>query len=63
MKIRTLFIILLLILLNSFSHAIAGKDIYKYVDKDGNIVMSFDTKGMYRGYIKSDGETAIEIYK
>ena len=33
------------------------------VDKDGNIVMSFDTEGMYRGYIKSDGETAIEIYK
>lgn len=33
------------------------------VDKDGNIIMSFDTEGMYRGYIKSDGETAIEIYK
>ena len=40
MKIRTLFIILLLILLNSFSHAIAGKDIYKYVDKDGNITFT-----------------------
>ena len=33
------------------------------VDKDGNFTMSFDTDGMYRGYIKSDGETAVEIYK
>lgn len=40
MKTRTLFIIWILILLNSFSHAIAGKDIYKYVDKDGNITFT-----------------------
>jgi beta-aspartyl-peptidase (threonine type) len=33
------------------------------VDKDGNFTMSFDTDGMYRGYVKSDGETGIEIYK
>ncbi|MEP6682373.1 MAG: isoaspartyl peptidase/L-asparaginase [Parafilimonas sp.] len=33
------------------------------VDKDGNFTMSFDTDGMYRGYVKSNGETAIEIYK
>jgi beta-aspartyl-peptidase (threonine type) len=33
------------------------------VDKDGNIVMSFDTEGMYRGFIKSDGETKVELYK
>ena len=33
------------------------------VDKDGNFTMSFDTDGMYRGYIKSTGETGIEIYK
>ena len=33
------------------------------VDKDGNFTMSFDTDGMYRGYVKSDGETAVEIYK
>jgi beta-aspartyl-peptidase (threonine type) len=32
------------------------------VDKDGNIAMPFNTKGMYRGYIKSNGETAIKIY-
>lgn len=33
------------------------------VDKDGNFTMSFDTDGMYRGYVKSNGETDIEIYK
>jgi beta-aspartyl-peptidase (threonine type) len=33
------------------------------VDKDGNFTMTFNTDGMYRGYIKSNGETAIEIYK
>ncbi|MFT4154624.1 isoaspartyl peptidase/L-asparaginase family protein [Parafilimonas sp.] len=33
------------------------------IDKEGNIVMSFDTDGMYRGYVKSDGETGVEIYK
>ncbi len=33
------------------------------VDKDGNFTMSFDTDGMYRGYIKSDGESKVEIYK
>jgi len=33
------------------------------VDKDGNFTMSFDTEGMYRGYIKSNGESAVEIYK
>ncbi len=33
------------------------------VDKDGNFTMSFDTDGMYRGYVKSNGETGIEIYK
>lgn len=33
------------------------------VDKAGNFTMSFNTEGMYRGYIKSNGETAVEIYK
>jgi len=33
------------------------------LDKDGNFTMSFNTEGMYRGYVKSNGETAIEIYK
>ena len=33
------------------------------IDSNGNIMMDFNTKGMYRGYIKSDGETKIEIYQ
>lgn len=33
------------------------------VDKKGNIVMSFNTEGMYRGFINSEGETKVEIYK
>jgi beta-aspartyl-peptidase (threonine type) len=33
------------------------------VDKNGNIAMPFCTKGMYRGYIKSNGEKQILIYK
>jgi beta-aspartyl-peptidase (threonine type) len=33
------------------------------VNKNGNFTMSFDTEGMYRGYIKSGGETKVEIYK
>jgi beta-aspartyl-peptidase (threonine type) len=33
------------------------------VDKDGNITMPFNTTGMYRGYITSDGKKEIQIYK
>jgi L-asparaginase / beta-aspartyl-peptidase len=33
------------------------------VDKDGNIAMPFCTQGMYRGYIKSNGERVVKIYK
>ncbi len=40
MKIRTLFIILILTLLGSLSNAIAGTNIYKHVDKDGNITFT-----------------------
>jgi len=32
------------------------------VDAEGNIVMPFNTDGMYRGFIKSSGETATLIY-
>lgn len=32
------------------------------LDKDGNIAMPFNTAGMYRGYVKSTGETEILIY-
>ena len=33
------------------------------IDSNGNVMMDFNTKGMYRGYVKSDGETTIEIYQ
>ena len=33
------------------------------LDKNGNISMPFNSEGMYRGYIKSDGSTKIMIYK
>ena len=33
------------------------------IDKKGNIVMDFNTEGMYRGYRKSNGESKIKIYK
>lgn len=33
------------------------------IDRKGNIAMEFNTSGMFRGYIKSDGERAVEIFK
>ncbi|MBT7194553.1 MAG: isoaspartyl peptidase/L-asparaginase [Candidatus Marinimicrobia bacterium] len=33
------------------------------IDAKGNIAMPFNTKGMYRGYIKSDGNPVTLIYK
>lgn len=33
------------------------------IDRSGNIMMDFNTRGMYRGYINSEGETKIEIYQ
>jgi L-asparaginase / beta-aspartyl-peptidase len=33
------------------------------VDKDGNIAMPFNTPGMYRGFVKSDGATGVYIFK
>ena len=32
-------------------------------DKNGNIIMPFNTAGMYRGYIDKDGKMKVEIYK
>lgn len=33
------------------------------VDRNGNIAMPFNTTGMFRGYIKSTGESDIKIFK
>lgn len=32
------------------------------LDKNGNVAMPFNTPGMYRGYIKADGEAHVFIY-
>lgn len=33
------------------------------LDRKGNIAMEFNTSGMFRGYIKSDGEKMVAIFK
>jgi L-asparaginase / beta-aspartyl-peptidase len=33
------------------------------MDKFGNIAISFNSEGMYRGYINSDGKPVVDIYK
>jgi beta-aspartyl-peptidase (threonine type) len=33
------------------------------LDANGNIAMNFNTSGMYQGYIKSDGERKVSIFK
>ncbi len=33
------------------------------IDKNGNIAMEFNTSGMFRGYIKSDGKKEVAIFK
>ena len=32
------------------------------LDREGNIAMSFNTPGMYRGFLKSNGETGVFIF-
>jgi beta-aspartyl-peptidase (threonine type) len=33
------------------------------MDKFGNMAISFNSEGMYRGYINGDGKPVVEIYK
>jgi beta-aspartyl-peptidase (threonine type) len=33
------------------------------MDKDGNVSMTFNTPGMYRGFLKSTGEEAVYLYR
>ena len=33
------------------------------MDAKGNIVMPFNTPGMYRAYMKKDGKAVVKIYK
>lgn len=42
---------------------LGGKGGLIALDKDGNIAMSFNSDGMYRGRIGADGQPVVEIYK
>ena len=33
------------------------------LDRKGNLAMPFNSEGMYRGYIKADGNSEVLIYK
>jgi beta-aspartyl-peptidase (threonine type) len=33
------------------------------VDKFGNVALPFNSEGMYRGFVKNDGEIVVEIYR
>jgi L-asparaginase / beta-aspartyl-peptidase len=33
------------------------------IDKFGNMAVSFNSEGMYRAYINSEGKPVVEIYK
>jgi beta-aspartyl-peptidase (threonine type) len=42
--------------------AMGGTGGFVALDKNGNIAMPFNTKGMYRGYIKADGVAHTLLY-
>src|SRR5439155_69701 len=42
---------------------IGGKGGLIAIDQQGNIVLPFNTAGMYRGYVDPNGKFAVEIYK
>lgn len=42
---------------------IGGEGGFIAVDAAGNIALPFNSDGMYRGFVKSDGEIVVEIYK
>lgn len=42
---------------------IGGEGGFIAVDAAGNIALPFNSDGMYRGFVKTDGEIVVEIYK
>ena len=42
---------------------INGEGGFVAVDASGNVVLPFNSEGMYRGFVTNDGEIKIEIYK
>jgi L-asparaginase / beta-aspartyl-peptidase len=42
---------------------IGGEGGFIAVDARGNVVLPFNSDGMYRGFVKTDGEIVVEIYR
>ena len=42
---------------------IGGEGGFIAVDAAGNVTLPFNSEGMYRGYVKTDGEIVVEIYR
>ena len=42
---------------------IGGEGGFIAVDAHGNVVLPFNSEGMYRGFVKDDGEIVVEIYR
>ena len=43
--------------------SLGGTGGFIVLDQNGDVAMPFNTQGMYRGYVKSDGRAVIAIYK
>lgn len=50
-------------IINNKFKAVGGTGGLVSVDKDGNIAMPFNTPGMFRGFLKSNGEKSVLIYQ
>ena len=42
---------------------IKGEGGFIAVDANGNVALPFNSEGMYRGFVKADGEIVVEIYR
>jgi beta-aspartyl-peptidase (threonine type) len=42
---------------------IAGEGGFIAVDSKGNVVLPFNSEGMYRGHVTDGGEVRVDIYK
>lgn len=42
---------------------IGGEGGFIAVDSSGNVVLPFNSEGMYRGFVEAEGETNVEIYR
>ncbi|MFM7311433.1 MAG: hypothetical protein ACKOZY_12550 [Flavobacteriales bacterium] len=47
----------------NFNYGLFGTHFIGFLDSLGQVMMSFTTTGMYRGWLKSDGTKEIKIYE